>query len=57
MQLPDIQSPRRVGPEVLEDLIRRLATELQPDQIILFGSHAWGVPHEDSDIDLLVIVP
>src|SRR5690606_11543028 len=28
-----------------------------PDRIILFGSHAWGQPHEDSDLDLLVIVP
>ena len=31
--------------------------EFDPEQIILFGSHAWGTPSEDSDIDLLVIVP
>jgi len=24
--------------------------------IILFGSHAWGTPEKDSDVDLLVIV-
>ena len=28
----------------------------RPEQIFLFGSHAWGVPAEDSDLDLLVIV-
>ena len=22
----------------------------------MFGSHAWGTPHEDSDVDLMVIV-
>jgi predicted nucleotidyltransferase len=30
--------------------------EFQPEQIILFGSHAWGRPNDDSDVDLLVIV-
>jgi predicted nucleotidyltransferase len=42
---------------LLEDVTRRLADEFQPEQIILFGSHAWGQPNEDSDVDLLVIVP
>jgi len=42
--------------EALDEMVRRLAKEFQPEQIILFGSHAWGTPHEDSDIDLLVIV-
>ena len=23
----------------------------------LFGSHAWGTPSEDSDVDFMVIVP
>jgi predicted nucleotidyltransferase len=42
---------------LLEEMIRRLVAEFQPEQIILFGSHAWGTPDEDSDVDLLVIVP
>src|ERR1700694_2454913 len=29
----------------------------QPDKIILFGSYAYGKPHEESDVDLLVIMP
>ena len=41
---------------LLEEMTRRLVAEFQPEQIILFGSHAWGTPGEDSDIDLLVIV-
>ncbi len=38
-------------------MTRRLVAELQPRQIFLFGSHVWGQPHEDSDVDLFVIVP
>lgn len=41
---------------LLPEMIRRLVAEFQPHQIYLFGSHAWGQPHEDSDVDLLVIV-
>jgi predicted nucleotidyltransferase len=42
---------------LLEEMTRRLVDEFHPEQIILFGSHAWGTPNDDSDIDLLVIVP
>ena len=42
---------------LLQEMTRRLVSEFQPCQIYLFGSHAWGKPNEDSDIDLLVIVP
>ena len=42
---------------LIAEVVRRLADEFEPDQIILFGSHAWGTPTEDSDLDLLVIVP
>ena len=38
-------------------MTNQLVTEFDPDQIILFGSHAWGEPTEDSDIDLYVVVP
>ncbi|MCP4685460.1 MAG: nucleotidyltransferase domain-containing protein [bacterium] len=44
-------------PMSLTEVTRRLVAELKPEQIILFGSHAWGRPTEHSDVDLLVIVP
>lgn len=47
---------KTVAPELLEEITRRLAAEFQPEQIILFGSHAWGTPDEDSDVDVCVIV-
>lgn len=42
---------------LLSEMTARLVSQFDPDQIILFGSHAWGSPSTDSDIDLLVIVP
>jgi hypothetical protein len=47
---------KTINPDQLEEIVRRLVAEFQPEQIILFGSHAWGEPDEDSDVDLLVIV-
>ena len=29
---------------------------LNPYKIILFGSYAWGVPDENSDLDLIVVM-
>ncbi|MDA8160643.1 MAG: nucleotidyltransferase domain-containing protein [Desulfobacteraceae bacterium] len=40
--------------ELKGQLLRRLLT-LSPRKIILFGSHAYGQPGKDSDIDLLVV--
>src|SRR5688500_2598808 len=35
----------------------RIAEHFEPDKIILFGSYAYGSPDDDSDVDLLVIMP
>src|SRR5205807_8901786 len=49
------------GADVPRALIRRFARHVaerfHPDKIILFGSHAYGTPHADSDVDILVIMP
>ncbi len=42
---------------VIRAYARRVADHFQPDKIILFGSYAYGTPHEDSDVDILVIMP
>jgi predicted nucleotidyltransferase len=34
-----------------------IAQEFHPERIILFGSYAYGTPDEDSDVDLLVVLP
>ena len=42
---------------LLRTATQRLVAEFQPEQIWLFGSHAWGNPHEDSDVDFFVVIP
>ena len=41
----------------LHTMVEKLVSEFAPDQIFLFGSHAWGNPSENSDVDLYVIIP
>lgn len=33
-----------------------IAQAFRPEKIILFGSHAYGRPNRDSDVDVLVIM-
>jgi predicted nucleotidyltransferase len=42
---------------MLERIVKRLVKRFDPDQITLFGSHARGNSRDDSDIDLLVVLP
>src|SRR2546430_2527162 len=42
---------------VIRRYARAIADEFHPDKIILFGSYAYGTPHADSDVDLLVVMP
>lgn len=41
----------------IHELSERIAREFEPERIVLFGSYARGNPTEDSDVDLLVIMP
>jgi predicted nucleotidyltransferase len=43
--------------DLLGEIVRRLVAEFQPEKVFLFGSRAWGRPREDSDYDLLIVVP
>lgn len=58
---PYVQPYRYRSPNVPLSAIRRFARQIaerfHPDKIILFGSYAYGTPHNESDVDLLVIMP
>lgn len=41
----------------IDEITGRIAEYMHPDRIILFGSFARDAATEDSDLDLLVIVP
>ena len=47
---------KTITQDLLDEVTGRLAAEFQPEQVWMFGSHAWGQPDEGSDLDLLVIV-
>jgi len=47
---------KEIDHSLLDEVARRLANELRPEGIWLFGSHAWGTPGEGSDLDLFVVV-
>ena len=45
----------QVTDSLLSDMVWAIVTEVDPEQVILFGSRARGDAREDSDVDLLVI--
>src|SRR5438128_7569211 len=47
----------RVPRAAIRKYVRKIGERFRPQRVILFGSHAYGKPHEDSDVDLLVVMP
>ncbi|HEX6384554.1 MAG TPA: nucleotidyltransferase domain-containing protein [Anaerolineae bacterium] len=41
--------------QVLQEVVAILHTHYEPDEVILFGSYAYGRPHRDSDLDLFIV--
>lgn len=46
-----------ISQQQIDDIATRIANRYHPEKIILFGSYAYGNPSEDSDLDLLVVLP
>jgi predicted nucleotidyltransferase len=59
--VPYVQPYRYASPNIpmsaIRRFARRIAERFHPQKIILFGSYAYGTPHNESDVDLLVIMP
>jgi predicted nucleotidyltransferase len=57
---PYVQPYRYPSPNIplaaIRRFARRIAKQFQPRKIILFGSYAYGKPHAESDVDLLVVM-
>jgi predicted nucleotidyltransferase len=47
----------RVPRAAIRQYVRQVVEKFHPDRVILFGSHAYGKPDEESDVDLLVVMP
>ena len=44
-----------VTDELLGEMVRAIVDEVDPEQVILFGSRARGDARENSDVDLIVV--
>lgn len=40
---------------MIDRITERIRLGYSPERIVLYGSYAYGTPHPDSDIDLLVV--
>ena len=49
--------PVMVSLAEIKAVAERIGRDFRPRKVILFGSYACGKPTEDSDVDLLVIMP
>ena len=56
-QLRYNQNMKRIRRSQIQKFAEQVARQFRPEKIILFGSYAYGKPTEDSDVDLLVIMP
>src|SRR5262245_59636385 len=54
--VPRRYQPPHIPMAAIRRYARQIAERFNPDKIILFGSFAYGAPHEDSDVDLLVVM-
>ena len=48
---------KELSTELLDEITKRLIESIHPERIYLFGSHAAGNAENDSDVDLLAVVP
>jgi predicted nucleotidyltransferase len=54
--LLDLPQTLQANREELSEIVERLVNVYQPLRIYLFGSYAWGTPHQDSDYDICVVL-
>ena len=55
-RFPQLNRRTRIPMRTIRALANQIAEKFDPEEIILFGSHAYGKPHAWSDVDLLVVM-
>jgi uncharacterized protein len=55
-QVPPINKRKRIPMKAIRAITKHIAEKFDPEEIILFGSHAYGTPTAWSDVDLLVVM-
>ncbi len=46
-----------ISRKAIQQYCDAIAAAFKPRKIILFGSYAYGTPNEDSDVDVMVVMP
>jgi predicted nucleotidyltransferase len=46
-----------ISRQQIQRFVDQVVARFRPQSVILFGSHAYGHPTPDSDVDLMVIMP
>ncbi len=49
-------SGTKISAAQIRKICERIVQEFNPEKVILFGSHAYGKPKPDSDLDLMVVM-
>jgi len=47
---------RVISLKAIAEIARQIVERFHPERVILFGSYAYGKPHRESDVDLLVVM-
>ena len=55
-QVPPLSKRKRIPMKTIRAVAKFIAKKFNPEEIILFGSHAYGKPTAWSDVDLLVVM-
>jgi predicted nucleotidyltransferase len=56
LQVPPVNKRKRIPMRAIRAMAAHIANVFQPEEIVLFGSHAYGKPDGWSDVDLLVVM-
>ncbi len=51
-----LKTADQISEQAIHAVVRQIVTKFRPEQVILFGSHAYGDAGPESDVDLLVVM-